>query len=268
MSHRACLAAFLVLAVLIPARAADLTKLERRIGKEPAYKTKSPRYALLVIGPEARDRVWIVKDGDTLYVDRNGNGDLTDPGEKIAAAKGGSAEEGHSFEIDDLSVGGKKHYRLHVSASPLKASVSTEDARRADIKAVFAKDPSAQILRVYASFTVPHLKAKGQVGIVAGSIAIDGPLVLAVEAAEAPIIHFGGPLAVTFYSDVPTLRRDRPTQCTLAVGTPGLGVGTFAAIGYDEVIPESVHPTVEVTYPPLKAGSPPIEKLYELKNRC
>ena len=267
MSRRAWMAAFLVLAGTIPAQSADLAKVERRIAKEPAYKSGSPRYALLVIGPEARDRVWIVKDGDTLYVDRNGNGDLTDPGEKIAAIKGGSAE-GYSFEIDDLSVGGKKHYRLNVSASPLKASVSAEDAQRADIKAILAKDPSAQILRVYASFTVPHLKAKGQVGIVAGSIAIDGPLVLAVKAAEAPIIHFGGLLAVTFYSDVPTLRRDRPTQCTLAVGTPGLGVGTFAAIGYDEVIPESVHPTVEVTYPPLKAGSPPIKKLYELKNRC
>ena len=31
--------------------------------------------------PEAQTRVWIVQDGDTLYVDRNGNGDLTEPGE-------------------------------------------------------------------------------------------------------------------------------------------------------------------------------------------
>ncbi len=30
---------------------------------------------------------WLVRDGDTLYVDRNGNGDLTEPGEKVAAEK-------------------------------------------------------------------------------------------------------------------------------------------------------------------------------------
>ena len=72
---------------------------------------------------------------------------------------------------------------------------------------------------------------------------------------------------VTF-SDVPTLRCGRTTECTLVVGTPGLGTGTFATIGYDEVSPESVYPTAEVTYPPAKPGSPPVKQLYELKKRC
>ena len=54
----------------------DLTKVDRTIAKEPAYKTK-PRYCLLVFGPEPKIRVWLVLDGDVLYVDRNGNGDLT-----------------------------------------------------------------------------------------------------------------------------------------------------------------------------------------------
>ena len=236
------------------AGAADLTKVERRLVKEPAYKSGSPRYALLVIGPEARDRVWIVKDGDTLYVDRNGNGDLTDPGEKLTAAKGGSPEDGYTFVADELNVGGKKHYRLNITVAPLKA--------------VPAKDPKAVTLRLFANVTVPHLKAKGQVTMDAGPTALDGPLVMATKPADAPIIHFGGPLAVTFYSSVPTLRRERPTECPLVLGTPGLGAGTFAMIAYEGVIPESVHPTAEVTYPPVKAGSPPIKKRYELKKRC
>ena len=268
MSRHALMAALLVLAGGIPAQAADLAKVERRIVKEPKYKSASPRYVLLAIGPEAKDRVWIVKDGDTLYVDRNGNGDLTDPGEKIAADKGGSALDGYSFEIDELTVGGKKHYRLNVSVAPLKVSVFGADAQRADVKAVLAKDPKAEILRLHAVITLPHLKAKGQVGVVAGSIALDGPLVMTAKAAEAPIIHFGGPLALTFLSDIPTLRRERPTQFTLAVGTPGLGTGTFAMICYEDVIPTSVHPSVAVAYPPPKEGLPPVEKLYELKNRC
>jgi hypothetical protein len=60
----------------------DLSKLDRTIRKEPEYQTKSPRYCLLVFGPEARTRVWLVLDGDSLYVDRNGNGDLTEPDER------------------------------------------------------------------------------------------------------------------------------------------------------------------------------------------
>src|SRR5262245_65651509 len=50
-------------------RATDLTKIDRTIAKEPAYKSK-PKYCLLVFGPEAKMRVWLVLDGDVLYVDR------------------------------------------------------------------------------------------------------------------------------------------------------------------------------------------------------
>src|SRR5437899_8648252 len=67
------------------AGAADLAKIDRAIAKEPTYQTKDPRYCLLVFGPEAGHRVWLVLDGDTLYVDKNGNGDLTDEGERIQA---------------------------------------------------------------------------------------------------------------------------------------------------------------------------------------
>jgi hypothetical protein len=50
--------------------------------KEPAYRHE-PRYALLVFGPDCEQRVWMVLDGTTLYVDRNGNGDLTEPNERV-----------------------------------------------------------------------------------------------------------------------------------------------------------------------------------------
>src|SRR5437867_2705101 len=65
-------------------RAGDLATMDRSLRKEPTYKSKQPQYCLLVFGPEAKTRVWLVLDGDALYLDRNGNGDLTDPGERIA----------------------------------------------------------------------------------------------------------------------------------------------------------------------------------------
>ncbi|HEY8506570.1 MAG TPA: hypothetical protein VIL46_18450, partial [Gemmataceae bacterium] len=55
--------------LLPPAAAADLSKVDRSIRKEPACQTKAPKYCLLVFGPAADYRVWLVLDGDTLYVD-------------------------------------------------------------------------------------------------------------------------------------------------------------------------------------------------------
>jgi hypothetical protein len=64
------------------ATAADLSKIDRIFRKQPHYKGK-PKYALLVFGPEAKMRVWVVLDGETLYVDRNGDGDLTGKDERF-----------------------------------------------------------------------------------------------------------------------------------------------------------------------------------------
>jgi hypothetical protein len=60
----------------------DLFKLIPDRVKEPAYKGK-PAYCLLVFGPEAKTRAWVVMDGDLIYIDRSGNGDLTEPGKQV-----------------------------------------------------------------------------------------------------------------------------------------------------------------------------------------
>src|SRR5262245_57992670 len=63
--------------------AVDLSKIDRTIAKEPAYQTKTPKYCLLVFGSEAKLRAWLVLDGNVMYVDRNGDGDLTGPGKRV-----------------------------------------------------------------------------------------------------------------------------------------------------------------------------------------
>src|SRR5438132_12874181 len=50
------------------AGAAGLSKLDRTIKKEPAYQSR-PKYCLLVFGPQAKERGWVVLDGDPLYVE-------------------------------------------------------------------------------------------------------------------------------------------------------------------------------------------------------
>src|SRR5262245_39634776 len=92
--------AFLALS-LAPASAADLTKVDRTIAKEPAYKSK-PRYCLLVFGPEAKTRVWLVLDGDVLYVDRNGDGDLTQKDERLMPERPPLDDRWHDYVIGDI----------------------------------------------------------------------------------------------------------------------------------------------------------------------
>src|SRR5437016_992999 len=90
---------------VLPARAVDLTKIERTIAKEPAYQGKA-KYCLLVFGAEAKTCVWLVLDGDILYVDRNGNGDLTEANKRFTC-------KDRLSEPVELSVGnGKASYAI------------------------------------------------------------------------------------------------------------------------------------------------------------
>jgi hypothetical protein len=267
MFRCACLA--LLLAVCASATAADLSLIDRRIRKEPAYTSRSPCYALLVIGRDAADRVWLVKDGNVLYVDRNGNGDLTEPGKKVLAGKGGSAEDGYRFEAGEVTVGGKTHYRLSLSFLPLHKMAFGQHARRAVLQAALKKDPQAELLLSFRfDVRAPHLKADELVTMMGGGFDLNGPLVLAARAADAPILHLDGPLQITFNDTRPALRRNRSTEFNLVVGTPGLGAGTFVAVAYDDTIPDASNPQCRISFPPAKAGAAPVKKLFELKERC
>src|SRR5215831_16982226 len=77
---------------------AGAPKIDKGISKQPAYRT-APKYGLLLFGPEGKDRVWLVRDGDVLYVDRNGNGDLTGPGARLAGEK---CPDGIKWRVRDV----------------------------------------------------------------------------------------------------------------------------------------------------------------------
>src|SRR5262245_8021174 len=86
----------------VQAQAADLTKIERTIAREPASKAK-PQYVLLVGGADAKSPVWLVRDGNVLYVDRSGNGDLTAQGNRFVV-------KGSSLAVGELKVGDTRYY--------------------------------------------------------------------------------------------------------------------------------------------------------------
>jgi hypothetical protein len=248
--------------------------IKNTIRKEPAYQTKTPKYCLLVFGPEATDRVWLVHDGDTLYVDRNGNGDLTEPGKKVSAKsdKSQDPEFGHTFEAGDLSVGGKVHKGLTVSFPPL--SLYARNPSFADFSALqsaLKANSNAETAVLRIDVQSARLKGGGiggRLSYLAGFYDETGILQFASSPTDAPVIHLDGPLHVTFYGLKPTFRLNRDNEAVLMVGTPGQGSGTFAMLAYEDAIPKGLNPKVEIVFPSAQKDSAPVKELFELKDRC
>lgn len=260
-----------ILTVLIlstAARAAvDLTTIERKIAKEPAYRSK-PKYCLLVLGPKAKTRVWLVQDGDTLYVDHNGNGDLTEAGERIATEKRKDRDpddRDYTFRAGELREEGKRHLNL---------SVFVEDLNRVkeglpEAKALLERDAQAKEYYVALEVEMPGYQGLGEGGRLVQGAGRDtkGLLQFADRPQDAPIIHFGGPWTISLHQQT-TLWLDRTNNLALIIGTPGLGAGSFAYVSYEGVVPDKLAPQIEITFPPRKPGGPPVIARYKLEQRC
>jgi hypothetical protein len=149
----------LIAFILGPAHAypVDLTRIERTIAKEPVYESKAPEYCLLVFGARAQTRVWLVRDGSDLFVDRNGNGDLTEDGEKLKPDRG-------TWFVPKLELPGFGANYRSLSVI-LRKGFSRID--------VVGDAWGLKGLRSYAAF-----------------------MTFAKTAREAPIVHFFGPLGI------------------------------------------------------------------------
>jgi len=261
------LSAFVLFTYTNAALAVDLTKIDRTIRKEPAYQGK-PKYCLLVFGPEAKTRVWLVQDGATLYVDRNGSGDLTEAGKKVEAKKNDDPAEDDvlTFEVAEIADGDLIHRDLRLYSMPMSRYSIAEDSA----KEVLEKNPNARSYRMDIDVQIPGLTGSGIGGRIDFGVHYSdtrGMFQFADSAQSAPIVHFGGPLHVSFWS-LPTLRIGRNNDVILCIGTPGVGPGTTAYVSYEKLIADSAFPKMEIVFLPQKPGDVPVKELYEIKQRC
>jgi hypothetical protein len=166
--------------------AAELSQIDRTIAKGPKCQSK-PKYCLLVFGLDAKTRVWLVLDGDVLYVDRNGTGNLTGEDEKVPRGNAQGQVPG-SFACGDIvDVDGKTRYlELTVSGTSEEGEMSVE------------------------------INLDGKHGQSAG-VDANGHLQFADSPRGAPIIHFDGTLTmrlVPLYTEITlrTLSRKREVE--------------------------------------------------------
>lgn len=242
-------------------QAGDLDQIDRALVKEPAYPSKAPKYALLVFGPKAETRIWLVLDGTTLYVDRNGNGDLTEAGEKVSGTKGsqGIAEENvYTFAVGELRDGDRRHENITVTVTGLSSASKTKPAA--------GNDSGSLSFRIGMEAKIPGFQGvDGHVIQMAG--ANNGALQFADRPEKAPILHFAGPLTVVVFGQQ-TFRVNREMELYLGLGTPGRGKGTFVYTCYEGVVPLDAYPRAEIAFPAQKPGGSPVKVTYELKGRC
>jgi hypothetical protein len=241
---------------------------------EPVYHTKTPTYCLLAFGPTAKDHVWLVRDGDLLYVDRNGNGNLTEAGKKVAAEKkpdSNPEDVGYQFDVGELSVNGLVHKGLSVSFVPLKRYGEGSLGKRAEVKAALMREPKATAVSIGLDVSLPGIKAGGLGGRVqfyAGPIDLDAILQFADAPDQAPVIRFNEPLQITCYSQRPTLRVGAATELVFVIGSPGIGPGTFATIGYRDTVPADAKAVVELSLPSARRDGPPVKQTVAVTGRC
>ena len=213
--------------------------------------------------PMRLSAVWLVRDGDSLYVDKNGNGDLTEVGKRISAEKDSWNTR---FQAGTIRVGKSEHRSLVVGAQRL-SNFGPEVTALPVAAAAIKKNPNAQFMSIIAEVDLPGLKGGGDDGRIPiiARIDSDGPLMFGSTPREAPIVHFGGSLAIRAEIAKPTLFRGVPHDLMLTVGTQGLGPGTFASVAYDKLIPEAAYVVVDAELPNSKAGDPATRARFELR---
>lgn len=251
------LSALVGLTLPAAALALDLTRIERSLRKEPTYVSK-PEYCLLVFGREAKVRVWVVLDADLLYLDRNGDGDLTAPDERLAA---------HSV-----------HRQIEQRPEVEVIRIFERKGWREKDEPILTCGPHVQWFYLFQ--LIPH---QDQLDVSNARLWHERPIDLAVTTKtggaqrsqlrfgpsprEAPILHFEGPVQLVLEDDLSPVafRRGEPFELYARLITPGLH-GRVTTDYFN--LPEDVHPVVEIEWPSRYAGAKPTSTRVLLSQRC
>ncbi len=227
MHYGLLFAAFIALSPAIARDQMDVNRIDRTIAKEPKYQAK-PQYCLVFVGAQAKTRVWLVRDGNVLYVDSNGNGDLTEPSKAVHSLPFNGQICFAYPKIEDKSDG-PCHTDLRIAVSEDRWEIRVDVHGR---------------LQQYA-FTDGRADRPG----------------------DAPVVHFGGPLQFDLRSDTTLSRGGSANDLQVSICTKYPGVQP-ALLDHCKGVPHDVHPLAEITFPGATPDSMPITSRVRLPLRC
>jgi hypothetical protein len=203
-----------------------------------------PEYCWLLFGPDAKVRVLVRLEGETVSLDHYANGKPTGRKEHFR-----NRSECENITLADPD--GKTSYVItRMSGSVVKAGVPTELFVHVDINGSVNYRQYCDIMEM-----------------------TDDP-------ETARLAHFHGPLTVEvrkLYWKIPPglclQRGNKPTDIFVNIGTMDAEKGCWVVVRtHDEknrpAFPKGVHPFVDVEFPPKKEADPSIHRRYPLEAVC
>lgn len=204
----------------------DLKRIERSL-VEPAY-TNQPRYCLLVFGDSPFTRIWLVEDGDSILVDSNAAGDVTDSAKRksptnrsetrVAEGDKNVPYKTSTYELGDIMPKGStiKHTRLKVDKYQIGSSVPDY---------------------------VVSVWVKGKVLQYVGW----GPL-FSTSRENAAVVHFDAPVEPMLLRIKNLSKSANEVELSFCLGSRGIGTHSFAFVGFESV-PKDIKTEIQVDWP-------------------
>lgn len=215
-----------------------MTPLDRTLVKEPAYQA-TPKYSLITLGNRREVKVWMVEDGRQLYVDQNGNGDLTDDGPPLQPGK-----------VRDLGANRWDfEYTLEAIAPPDGTRHTSLVLRRWN----YGEGDDSYGL---------SLSVNGQMPLYGGWFGT----FWATNRAQAPVTHFGGPFTPRLLRRKEFTIGETQQRLSLCFLHPGSGPGAESRLSI-EALPRYVVPELTIEWPTAPDRAP-LRTSHELTLRC
>jgi hypothetical protein len=194
---------------------------------------------LLALGPKAETRIWLVLDGDLYYIDRNGNGDLTEANERVPI----------EHKIKETDDDGQTYF-----TTPLfEEEVTDRQGRRR--------------LEVRFEHSADYREAGCIVVVREGKLPRICTAVLADRPQQAEVLYLDGPLSLRLeeVDGPPLVRGKEPKDLCVCIGTFGPNA---AALIQNKAVPAEAHPLAEIQFPSKQPGGKPINVRVVLDRRC
>ena len=235
-----------------------------KLVKEVDY-TNAPMYSLLVFGPDAERQHWLVVDGGSLYIDRNSNGDITDPEDRILIDQKAT---------DALHVRGNEFSRWDIF------KINELEGFNFELR-VWIENPNfepgpdeSDYIREWRN----KKRANGWVNsslmrITSESRFVQTPVILCPATPNAQITHVDGPLVFNLKrGDRQCLERDKENQFDINIGTQGKPTlnhtePVFSNLSTD-ALPSTLSPVAVFEFPSKNSDSEIIELSVNLDQRC
>lgn len=236
------------------------TEGEHALIKTPHFKTKEPLYGRLALGSEGQTKIWVILDGQSLYVDRNGNGDLTEADELLdtpvinANMDWKMISKGYHFADS-------KHSALEQSersSRDVPLLKSTSKYRRFGLDFFEGKKnvtaSKAEELKELQNWK-EHFEGYVTVTLTTdGQVTQAGNARFAPLASDAPIVRFDGPLQFQLFQPALTFTTGTSTRLAIQIATRGIGGNALTRI-VTSSLPKQLNPIAEIEYPTGESGS-------------